>query len=101
MTNEERLLKGKFAALLNWERAKSREKVLVSAFFYSLAGSLLLLPAVALVAPFEVSVEVEPWLSPLSTAPILFLIFALSDYRVRPWGKTERLRSILRLDRAL
>ena len=95
MTDAELLLKEKFAGLLNWERTKRRERLLVSALFYSLLGSLLLLPARELV---------EPWFSPLSFAPILFLVFlilALAIHFARPWKNREAVRTVVLLDKTL
>ena len=92
MINGQTLVQDKIFQLLNWEKVKRREHILISALVYSVLASLLILPLGDLF-PF--------WARPLSLTPILFLILTLGFMLSHPWGSKESLRAILRLDKTL
>jgi len=86
------LLRDKIRGLLEWERLKRRERILVSALVYALLASLVSLPVAA---------ELPPWASSFSLTPLFFLIMTLALFLRRPWGSRESLRAVCRLDKAL
>lgn len=92
MINDQTLVQDKIFRLLNWEKVKRREYILVSALVYSVLASLLILPLGDLF---------PPWARPLSLTPILFLIITSGFLLWHPWGSRESLRTILRLDKTL
>jgi len=92
LINDQALVQEKFFQLLNWEKAKRREKILVSALVYSVLASLIVLPLGDLF---------PSWARPLSLTPILFLILTSGFLLWHPWRSKESLRAILQLDRTL
>jgi len=92
LINDQALVQEKIFQLLNWEKAKRREKILVSALVYSVLASLIVLPLGDLF---------PSWARPLSLTPILFLILTSGFLLWHPWRSKESLRAILQLDRAL
>jgi len=92
LINDQTLVQDKIFQLLNWEKVKRREHILVSALVYSVLASLLILPLGDLF---------PSWARPLSLTPILFLIITSGFLLCHPWGSRESLRTILRLDKAL
>lgn len=82
----------KISGLLSWERGKRRETILISALFYSLLASFLVLPIAELL-----SLE----LSPVSLPLLFFLVLTPLLFLRRPWGRRESLRTLRRLDRTL
>ncbi len=92
MINDQALVQEKIFQLLNWEKAKRREKILVSALVYSVLASLIVLPLGDLF---------PSWARPLSLTPILFLILTSGFLLWHPWRSKESLRAILQLDRTL
>ncbi|MEE8076831.1 MAG: hypothetical protein V3T60_14545 [Candidatus Binatia bacterium] len=89
---DESLLQEKFWQLLRWERVKRRERILISALFYSVLISLITLPVGDL---FPI------WAEPLSLTVPLFLVMTLAFYMWSPWGDRESLRTIFLLDKTL
>jgi len=92
LINDQTLVQDKIFRLLNWEKVKRREYILVSALVYSVLASLLILPLGDLF---------PSWARPLSLTPILFLIITSGFLLWHPWGSRESLRTILRLDKTL
>jgi len=92
LINGQTLVQDKIFQLLNWEKVKRREHILISALVYSVLASLLILPLGDLF---------PSWARPLSLTPILFLILTLGSMLSHPWGSRESLRAIPRLDKAL
>jgi hypothetical protein len=90
--DEQTFLQEKFWQLLHWERVKKREKILISALFYSVLVSLIALPAGAL---FPI------WAEPLYLTVPLFLVMTLAFFMWSPWGGRESLRTIFLLDKTL
>ncbi len=92
MINDQTLVQDKIFRLLNWEKVKRREYILISALVYSVLASLIILPLGDLF---------PSWARPLSLTPILFLIITSGFLLWHPWGSRESLRTILRLDKTL
>lgn len=92
MIPERNVLQGKFAALLEWEKKKRRERVFLAVGCYSLVAALLVLPLGWLWKPW-----ISPWVLPmffyLLTAPFLLLI----DRR----RSARSVRALTNLDKAL
>ena len=63
--DKQALLQEKFWQLLRWEKVKRRERILISALFYSVLVALIALPAGELF---------PPWAEPISLIPPLFLV---------------------------
>lgn len=92
VTDSRALCEDKIGRLLRWEKSKRRERILVTALFYSLLLSLAFHPMGALF---------PPWARPLSATPVFFFAAAVLFFLWRPWGGRDALRSVLRLDRRL
>ncbi len=90
--DKQALLQEKFWQLLRWEKVKRRERILISALFYSVLVALIALPAGDLF---------PPWAEPISLIPLLFLIMTLAFFKRRPWGSREALRAISLVDKTL
>lgn len=92
LIDEKTLVQEKLSELISWERSKRREKILLSALFYSLLASLVLLPARDLL---------PPWLASFFLPPLLFAMLVAGVFFLRPWRDRESLRSVFRLDKTL
>lgn len=92
MIDEPRLLKEKLAEFLGWERIKRREKVLLSASFYSLLASLLVLPARGFL---------PAWASPYVLLLFFFSLLAPGFFLLNRWRERDSLRAVSSLDKAL
>ncbi len=92
MIDDRALFQEKIGRLLRWEKVKRREQILVTALFYSVLASLVILPMGELF---------PPWARPVSFTPIIFLIMALMFFLRHPWGGRESLRTVIRLDKSL
>ncbi len=85
-------LEERFSQLIGWERAKKREHLVVSAFFYSVFVSFLLVPARRFL---------PAWVSPISLPAILFFVLAPAFLLLRRWRSHESLRSVYLMDKIL
>ncbi|MGH7845248.1 MAG: hypothetical protein ACREQW_08770 [Candidatus Binatia bacterium] len=92
MNDCELLLRDRFAALLDWEKSKRRESILIAVLFWSLVVSLPVLLARRLWGDGFGLLFV-----PLG----LFLLGGAAALLLRPWSKRQSLRSIFLLDRSL
>jgi len=88
----ELFLRERFSELLSWERIKRREKIIATAFFYSILASFAALPAGALL---------PSWVTPLSLPLVFFLILAPGFFLLRPGRSKESLQAVFLLDKAL
>jgi hypothetical protein len=92
LTSQPEILHKKFAALLNWEKLKRREQILISVSFYALVAALLTMP-------------LSPWL-PTATGrwwvPLAFLLIqAPVIFLRRRWRSQDSARAVTRMDKAL
>lgn len=92
MNEEAALLRAKFSELIDWERSKRRESILLAALSYAFIVSLVFLPA-RRVLPAGVS--------PLSLPIVSFVILAAAHFWRRPWRAKDSLAAFAALDRAL
>lgn len=92
MMDDREIVREKFSQLLQWEKIKRRENIVVAAFVYAVLASFLILPAKGLL---------PSGLSPLHLPAALFLFLAPALFLLRPWGRRESLRAIHRLDKTL
>lgn len=92
MIHERLFLEERFSELFGWERAKRRERFLVTVFFYSVLVSLI---------AFSVKELLPSWISPLSLVPLLFAALVPGFFLLHPWGKKESLRILFLLDKTL
>ena len=90
--DKQTFLQEKFWQLIHWERVKRRERILISALFYSVLVSLITLPVGDLF---------PSWADPLSLTVPLFLLLTLAFFIWSPWRRRESLRTILLLDKTL
>jgi hypothetical protein len=92
VSDEARLLQGKFAELLRWERVKRRETIVFRSAGCSLLASLALFPALALL---------PEWFAPIYFPIVIFALVAPAYLLLRPWGARESGHALFDLDRTL
>jgi hypothetical protein len=90
--DHENLLKEKFAALMDWEKTRRRERIITEAFFWSLALSLPVLLTRGVWAA---------WFDPLFVPLGLFFLASIAVLRLRRWSGKDSLKSVFLLDRIL
>lgn len=86
------LLQERFSELVSWEKLKRKERLMISAFCYSLLISLIALPAKELW---------QPWASPFVIPAVIFLVLVLSFFLLHPWRSKDSFRAVLLLDKTL
>ena len=92
LSDDTHLLQRQLSELVDWERIKRREQILLTAFSYSLLVSLPVLPVRTLL---------PAWISPLYFPLISFLLLAPFSLLLQPWREKESLRALSALDHSV
>lgn len=92
MIGEESIVLERFSALLSWEKAKRRERILASTLCYSLLASFVVLPF---------REWLHSWFGFLSLPLLFSLLLAPGFFLLQRWGRRDSLRALSLLDKTL